>query len=116
MTKLRNIERQMEVVLEEMRTLAGRCQCVRLKADQCQKIETELARSGAVVIASCRREAPDFHLTPTLDFVTALNLAKEAYAKAESMQIHPLKNTHTNDVPVIAAKLLCDVVNGRSAP
>lgn len=41
-----------------------------------------------------------------MDFTKALKLAQEAFVDRESMKIHPLKNTHVNDVPVIAASLI----------
>ena len=44
-----------------------------------------------------------------MDFVTALAVANREFGQRESMRIHPLRDTHINDVPVIAAELIAEV-------
>lgn len=44
-----------------------------------------------------------------MNFVSALSVAKHTFGHHESMRIHPLRDTHANDVPVIAAELMVGI-------
>lgn len=41
-----------------------------------------------------------------MDFTEALSVAQDKFRNSESMQLHPLRDTHVNDVPTLAAGML----------